>query len=97
MRCCHRASCWPVREPAASKSLTYCGRGMLPTTVVGKSGSDGAMNRPLGTAGDGDGSKGGERFLKKSSQPEAPARACLLRAKETPGARSGDTRGIVTP
>src|SRR5262245_7411320 len=37
MRRCQRSSWAPVREPDANRSLRYCGRGMLPTTVVGKS------------------------------------------------------------
>src|SRR2546422_1480186 len=39
MRRCQSASCSPVREPTFSKSFTYCGRGMLPITVVGNNGS----------------------------------------------------------
>src|SRR5262245_43744082 len=38
MRRCQRASWVPVREPDFSRSLTYCGRGRLPMTVVGKRG-----------------------------------------------------------
>src|SRR5437016_1724624 len=40
MRRCQAASAVPVREPAARRSLMYCGRGMLPTTVVGNNGRE---------------------------------------------------------
>src|SRR5262249_25453378 len=81
MRRCQAPSGLPVREPAASKSLTYCGRGMLPTTVVGKSGSELAIVRHLGA-----GTQRATRVDGSSSAGDVPRN--LRPRKETPPGES---------
>src|ERR1700731_1533117 len=81
MRRCQPASCRPVREPAASRSLTYCGRGMLPMTVVG---NNGRGERIAGTS---------LRLLQQLDRIELPAQDLRARALE-PAAEQG---GVALP
>src|SRR5947209_864588 len=74
MRRCQPASCWPVREPARSRSLTYCGRGMLPTTVVGKSGREAVMAGLLMVRTQ---SRGGQKEKSKEKHAATPFRVSV--------------------